>query len=91
MAASSSWVPPLNSTWRDLNPEDDDYDDAAQILETRLLPPIALLSPAQKQGLLRQLRQQAHSKLRRGVNKLNVGRVLKSLKSTGLSLSTGSS
>lgn len=91
MAASSSWVPPANShAFRDFNlVEEEEFElDAAQLLETRLLPPIALLSPAQKQGLLRQLRKQAHSKLRRGVNKLNVKRVLNSLKTSAALAST---
>lgn len=80
MAASSSWVPPVNSTWRELSFEEEESEvDQGHLLETRLLPPISLLSPAQKQGLLRQLRQQAHSKFKRGVKKLSVGRVLKSL------------
>jgi len=86
MAASSSWVPPDNGTWKNFGLEDEDVDpEFAQVLETRLLPPISLLSPVQKQGLLRQLRQQAHSKLRRAQNKLSVGlKVSKALKSNSL-------
>lgn len=81
MAASSSWAPPVGSTFRDVSVEEEHLDpDTAQLLETKLLPPLSLLSPAQKQGLLKQLRQQARLKLRRGVNKLSVNRVLYKLR-----------
>merc|ERR1719262_671093 len=88
MAASSSWVPPDNGTWKNFGLEDEDVDpEFAQVLETRLLPPISLLSPVQKQGLLRQLRQQAHSKLnasmKRGMKKLSVNRMMTLGKSRG--------
>jgi hypothetical protein len=46
--------------------------DEAAFLDPQLLPPVGLLSPSQKHSLLRQLRQQAHFKMKRGMAKISL-------------------
>lgn len=60
--------------------------DETAFLDPQLLPPVGLLSPSQKHSLLRQLRQQAHFKMKRGMAKITASLLMNKGNPNGVKL-----
>lgn len=70
--------------YREEGDGDGDEMDETGFLDPQLLPPVGLLSPTQKHSLLRQLRQQAHFKMKRGVAKIQASLLMNKQNFAGL-------